>query len=223
MTGHRTAPLPSRSPRHNFPDAFDCEIRDQAGKGARKTYDWGAFPARRSQRPGTSQIPTSSPGISGVEGIEQSYVMADAEKRGFQREVDADLLWVHLLPRHLPQRADAHDRDHRATGYRHLGLSTCTEPITPSNHTSDNAVVPKLQTTLSFLNCHIVSTVDTRLPARVNTDAAEVTKDKVVPLLITIDPERDGPNQLKDYLEDWHPRMLGPLPPSSPISPNLFS
>jgi len=40
-------------------------------------------------------------------------------------------------------------------------------------------------------------------------DAAEVTKDKVVPLLITIDPERDGPNQLKDYLEDWHPRMLG--------------
>eukprot|EP00286_Rhodomonas_abbreviata_P005747 CAMPEP_0181319700 /NCGR_PEP_ID=MMETSP1101-20121128/17719_1 /TAXON_ID=46948 /ORGANISM="Rhodomonas abbreviata, Strain Caron Lab Isolate" /LENGTH=306 /DNA_ID=CAMNT_0023427333 /DNA_START=9 /DNA_END=929 /DNA_ORIENTATION=- len=40
-------------------------------------------------------------------------------------------------------------------------------------------------------------------------DANPETAYKVEPLLITIDPERDGPNQLKDYLSDWHPRMLG--------------
>jgi cytochrome oxidase Cu insertion factor (SCO1/SenC/PrrC family) len=26
---------------------------------------------------------------------------------------------------------------------------------------------------------------------------------------VTIDPERDGPAQLKDYLADWDPRILG--------------
>ncbi len=31
----------------------------------------------------------------------------------------------------------------------------------------------------------------------------------VQPVFITIDPERDGPEQLKDYLADWHPRLVG--------------
>lgn len=31
----------------------------------------------------------------------------------------------------------------------------------------------------------------------------------VQPIFITIDPERDGPAQLKDYLADWHPRLVG--------------
>jgi protein SCO1/2 len=31
----------------------------------------------------------------------------------------------------------------------------------------------------------------------------------VQPVFITIDPERDGPAQLKDYLADWHPRLVG--------------
>jgi cytochrome oxidase Cu insertion factor (SCO1/SenC/PrrC family) len=35
------------------------------------------------------------------------------------------------------------------------------------------------------------------------------TAGKFEPLFITIDPERDGPKQLKDYLADWHPRMIG--------------
>uniref|UniRef100_A0A7S0HFD2 Thioredoxin domain-containing protein n=1 Tax=Hanusia phi TaxID=3032 RepID=A0A7S0HFD2_9CRYP len=29
------------------------------------------------------------------------------------------------------------------------------------------------------------------------------------PVFITIDPERDGPQQLKDYLLDWDPRIIG--------------
>jgi protein SCO1/2 len=29
------------------------------------------------------------------------------------------------------------------------------------------------------------------------------------PIFITIDPQRDGPAQLKDYLADWHPRLIG--------------
>jgi len=36
-----------------------------------------------------------------------------------------------------------------------------------------------------------------------------MTKGKVEPIFITIDPERDGPAQLKEYLRDWHPRMIG--------------
>ena len=32
---------------------------------------------------------------------------------------------------------------------------------------------------------------------------------QVEPIFITIDPERDGPLQLKEYLADWHPRMIG--------------
>ncbi len=32
---------------------------------------------------------------------------------------------------------------------------------------------------------------------------------KVEPIFITIDPARDGPEQLKSYLADWHPRLIG--------------
>ena len=39
-------------------------------------------------------------------------------------------------------------------------------------------------------------------------DAENRGKD-VQPVFITIDPERDGPAQLKDYLADWHPRLIG--------------
>jgi cytochrome oxidase Cu insertion factor (SCO1/SenC/PrrC family) len=31
----------------------------------------------------------------------------------------------------------------------------------------------------------------------------------VQPIFITIDPQRDGPAQLKEYLADWHPRLIG--------------
>ncbi len=40
-------------------------------------------------------------------------------------------------------------------------------------------------------------------------DKMPETAGKFEPLFITIDPERDGPKQLKDYLADWHPRMIG--------------
>ena len=35
--------------------------------------------------------------------------------------------------------------------------------------------------------------------------------DKIVPIFITIDPERDGPLQLKEYLSDWDSRIVGVL------------
>ena len=49
-------------------------------------------------------------------------------------------------------------------------------------------------------------------------DASPETKDKVVPLFITIDPERDGPLQLKEYLADWHPKMIGLTGPPEKIA-----
>jgi cytochrome oxidase Cu insertion factor (SCO1/SenC/PrrC family) len=33
--------------------------------------------------------------------------------------------------------------------------------------------------------------------------------DRVVPILITVDPERDTPAVLKDYVSNFHPRMVG--------------
>jgi protein SCO1/2 len=33
--------------------------------------------------------------------------------------------------------------------------------------------------------------------------------DKIVPLFITVDPERDRPEVLKDYLANFHPKILG--------------
>lgn len=35
------------------------------------------------------------------------------------------------------------------------------------------------------------------------------TREKLLPLFATIDPRRDGPAQLKAYVADWHPRMIG--------------
>jgi protein SCO1 len=40
-------------------------------------------------------------------------------------------------------------------------------------------------------------------------DANKGTALKVEPVFITIDPVRDGPDQLKSYLSDWHPRFIG--------------
>lgn len=35
------------------------------------------------------------------------------------------------------------------------------------------------------------------------------TAQKIVPLFITVDPERDGPAQLKQYVGNFHPRLIG--------------
>lgn len=35
------------------------------------------------------------------------------------------------------------------------------------------------------------------------------TAQKIVPLFITVDPERDGPAQLKQYVGNFHPRLVG--------------
>lgn len=40
-----------------------------------------------------------------------------------------------------------------------------------------------------------------RLPAQ--------TADKLVPVFITVDPERDTPQVMKDYVSAFHPRMVG--------------
>lgn len=33
--------------------------------------------------------------------------------------------------------------------------------------------------------------------------------EKVTPIFVTIDPERDGPQEVADYVEAFHPRMIG--------------
>ena len=40
-------------------------------------------------------------------------------------------------------------------------------------------------------------------------DKLDVAADRVVPMLITVDPERDTPAVLKDYVSNFHPRMVG--------------
>lgn len=40
-------------------------------------------------------------------------------------------------------------------------------------------------------------------------DSAASTSRTVHPVFITIDPARDGPDQLKSYLSDWHPSFIG--------------
>ena len=40
-------------------------------------------------------------------------------------------------------------------------------------------------------------------------DKLDVAADRVVPMLITVDPERDTPAVLKDYVSNFNPRMMG--------------
>ena len=40
-------------------------------------------------------------------------------------------------------------------------------------------------------------------------DKLDVAADRVVPMLITVDPARDTPPVLKDYVSNFHPRMVG--------------
>jgi cytochrome oxidase Cu insertion factor (SCO1/SenC/PrrC family) len=40
-------------------------------------------------------------------------------------------------------------------------------------------------------------------------DKLDVAGERVVPMLITVDPERDTPSVLKDYVSNFHPRMVG--------------
>jgi protein SCO1/2 len=40
-------------------------------------------------------------------------------------------------------------------------------------------------------------------------DKLDVAAERVVPILITVDPERDTPQVLKDYVSNFHPRMVG--------------
>ena len=40
-------------------------------------------------------------------------------------------------------------------------------------------------------------------------DKLDVAGERVTPILITIDPERDTPQALKDYVGNFHPRLVG--------------
>jgi cytochrome oxidase Cu insertion factor (SCO1/SenC/PrrC family) len=40
-------------------------------------------------------------------------------------------------------------------------------------------------------------------------DKLDVAADRVVPILLTVDPERDTPQVLKDYVSNFHPGMVG--------------
>lgn len=43
------------------------------------------------------------------------------------------------------------------------------------------------------------------------------TNLKVQPLFITVDPERDGPSEIREYLKDFHPKMLGLTGPQEAV------
>ena len=40
-------------------------------------------------------------------------------------------------------------------------------------------------------------------------DQLDMAAERVVPMLITVDPERDTAPVLKDYVSNFHPRMVG--------------
>ena len=40
-------------------------------------------------------------------------------------------------------------------------------------------------------------------------DKLDVVAERVVPILISVDPERDTPQVLKEYVANFHPRMVG--------------
>lgn len=40
-------------------------------------------------------------------------------------------------------------------------------------------------------------------------DSDKKTKDMIVPVFVTCDPERDNPAILKEYLSDFHPKIIG--------------
>src|SRR3990170_3647439 len=40
-------------------------------------------------------------------------------------------------------------------------------------------------------------------------DKLDVAAGRVAPILITVDPDRDTPEVLKDYVSNFHPRMMG--------------
>lgn len=37
----------------------------------------------------------------------------------------------------------------------------------------------------------------------------ESTTSKVLPVFVTVDPDRDGPAEIRDYLKDFHPSFVG--------------
>lgn len=37
----------------------------------------------------------------------------------------------------------------------------------------------------------------------------ERTTAKILPVLVTVDPDRDGPAELREYLRDFHPSFVG--------------
>eukprot|EP00960_Hanusia_phi_P042227 755378-Hanusia_phi.AAC.4 len=63
----------------------------------------------------------------------------------------------------------------------------------------------------TFLRCSVCrgcTRISAVLMYSVATDKMHVA-DKIAPIFVTIDPERDGPLQLKEYLSDWDSRIVG--------------
>lgn len=61
-----------------------------------------------------------------------------------------------------------------------------------------------------FTNCPDICPAEMEKLSRTITQLdKKVGKDKWVPLFITVDPYRDTPKVLKEYLSDFHPRIIG--------------
>ena len=59
-----------------------------------------------------------------------------------------------------------------------------------------------------YTYCPDVCPTDLQVLARA-LDLVGPAGDKVQPIFITIDPERDSPEVLRDYVRHFHPRLLG--------------
>ena len=60
-----------------------------------------------------------------------------------------------------------------------------------------------------FTNCPEVCPLNLNIMTKALNNLPKEVVDKIQPLLITVDPERDTPSQMSDYLLSFHPKIIG--------------
>lgn len=110
-----------------------------------------------------------------------SFTRQDCDRQGFPRQMAVDIFWLHFLPGCVPGRAK-----------QGILKSPVLYPPPRLGHrllTAGAAPFPVQ-----------ITDVMTRL------EATRVTKDKVIPVFITIDPKRDSVEVVREYVQGMHPR-----------------